>query len=200
MAINIEENKKEFLAIYNSLIKRDGADKLLKWMSDADFFEAPASSKFHLDVAGGLCEHSLNVYKNLKRLVELEKQIHPELTISDETIAICGLLHDLCKVNFYKIEMKNVKNEQGQWVKEPYYVTNEIFPMGHGEKSVMIILMFMKLTVDEMAAINWHMGGFDERVKGGATKSISGAYEKYPVAVLLQAADFISSYIDESRD
>ena len=198
--VNVEENKKEFINIYNSLIKREGAQKLLEWMTDSDFFTAPASSKFHLDVPGGLCEHSLNVYRNLKRIVEMESKIHPELKISDESVAICGLLHDLCKVNFYKIEMRNVKNEQGQWEKVPYYTTDEKFPMGHGEKSVMICMMFMKLTGDEMAAINWHMGGFDERVKGGASKSISAAYEKYPIAVLLQAADFISSYIDETRD
>ena len=57
----------------------------------------------------------------------------------------------------------------------------------------------MKLTGDEIGAINWHMGGFDERVKGGASKSISAAYEKYPLAVLTQAADFIASYIDEKK-
>ncbi len=199
MEINKEQNERLFKELYNKYIKRDGASDLLNWISTNDFFEAPASSRFHLDVAGGLCEHSLNVYRNLKRLVEVEKEVHPELNISDESIAICGLLHDLCKVNFYKIEYRNAKNDLGQWEKVPVYTTDEKAPWGHGEKSVIIILMFMKLTGDEIGAINWHMGGFDERVKGGASKSISAAYEKYPLAVLTQAADFIASYIDEKK-
>ncbi len=200
MAINTDENKRLFIEAYNKFVTRDGAKELLDWISSTDFFEAPASSKFHLDVPGGLCEHSLNVCKNLKRLVDMEKQLHPELDISMEKIVICGLLHDLCKANFYGIDYRNVKNSTtGQWEKVPYYVTDEKDPWGHGEKSVMLILQKMKLEPDEICAINWHMGGFDERVKGGATKSISAAYERYPLAVLLQAADFIASYIDESR-
>ncbi len=199
MAIDMEENKRLFIEAYNKFVKRDGAQELLEWIEKSDFFEAPASSKFHLDVPGGLCEHSLNVCKNLKRLVDMEKQLHPELNIGMDKIVICGLLHDLCKANFYGVDYRNVKNEEGKWEKVPYYVTNEQDPWGHGEKSVMLILRHMQLDDDEICAINWHMGGFDERVKGGATKSISAAYEKYPLAVLLQAADFIASYIDESR-
>ena len=196
--VNKELGKQKFLEVFNTYIKREGAQDLLGWLNSSDFFSAPASSRFHLDVEGGLCAHSINVYENLKRLVELEKQVHPELKISDEAIAICGLLHDLCKVNFYKIDYKNVKNpDTNAWEKVPYFTTDEKFPVGHGEKSVFIIMMFMKLNVDEIAAINWHMGGFDERVKGGASKSISASYEKYPLAVLLQAADFMSTYIDE---
>ena len=199
MEVNVQENKKIFIELYNKYITRDGSKELLKWMEENGFFDAPASSKFHMAVAGGLCEHSLNVYRNLVRIVNIEREVHPDINISDESVALCALLHDLCKVNFYKVEMRNVKNEAGQWEKVPYFATDEKFPMGHGEKSVMICMMFMKLSGEEIAAINWHMGGFDDRVKGGANKSISAAYEKYPLAVLLQAADFISSYIDETR-
>lgn len=199
MEINKEQNERLFKEAYNKYITRLGAQELLKWIEESDFFEAPASSKFHLDVAGGLCEHSLNVCRNLKKLYELEKQAHPELNIGMDKIVICGLLHDLCKANFYKTDFRNVKNEQGQWEKVPYYTTEEQDPWGHGEKSVMIILKYMKLEDDEICAINWHMGGFDDRVKGGASKSISAAYEKYPLAVLTQAADFMATYIDETR-
>ena len=202
MEIDIEQNKQIFKGYYDKFIipTKKGAADLWDWIEKSDFFTAPASSKFHLDCAGGLCQHSLNVYHNLKRIVDMEKEVHPELDIKEESIAICGLLHDLCKVNFYKIEMRNVKNQDtGKWESVPYYVTDEKFPMGHGEKSVMIILSYMHLSGEEIAAINWHMGGFDERVRGGASKSISAAYEKFPLAVFTQAADFIASYIDENR-
>lgn len=199
MEINLKQNKRLFIEAYNKYVTREGAQELLKWIEESDFFEAPASSKFHLDVPGGLCEHSLNVCRNLKKLYELEKQAHPELEIGMDKIVICGLLHDLCKANFYKTDFRNVKNEQGQWEKVPYFTTEEKDPWGHGEKSVMLIMKHMKLNDDEICAINWHMGGFDDRVRGGASKSISAAYEKYPLAVLTQAADFIATYIDETR-
>ncbi len=199
MEIDVEKNERLFKEAYNKYVTRPGAKELLNWIEESDFFTAPASSKFHLDVPGGLCEHSLNVCRNLKKLYELEKQTHPELEIGLDSIVICGLLHDLCKANFYKVEMRNVKNENGQWDKVPYYTTAEQDPWGHGEKSVMLIMKYMTLTDAEICAINWHMGGFDDRVRGGASKTISAAYEKYPLAVLTQAADFIASYIDESK-
>ena len=197
------ESKNIFKSIYDKYIKRDGSKELMAWLESdkCDFFTAPASAKYHLAVKGGLCEHSINVYNNLKWIVEKEKTLHPEsvTNITEESMAICALLHDLCKVNFYKISERNVKNESGNWVKEPYYTIDEEFPMGHGEKSLYIIGSFMKLTRDEAAAINWHMGAFDKRAMGG-DHSISDAYEKYPLAVYLQMADFVSSYIDETRE
>lgn len=116
---------------------------------------------------------------------------------SEETIAICALLHDICKVGFYKTDFRNVK-ENGEWIKKPYYAREEELPFGHGEKSVYIIQSFMNLTREEAVAINWHMGGFDTRVKGG-DNSISEAYSKFPLAVLLHVSDLEATYIDEKR-
>lgn len=95
----LEEMKEEFLAIYRENVKRDGADALLKWLLESDFFEAPASTRFHGSHEGGLVMHSLNVYHSLCDLVE-----HAGLqdVYSAESIAISALLHDVCKVNFYK--------------------------------------------------------------------------------------------------
>ena len=118
--------------------------------------------------------------------------------ISDESIAIIGLLHDVCKVNSYQVEMRNVKDENGTWVKQPYYVFNEDLPYGHGEKSVYIINGFLRLTREEALTINWHMGGFDARVKGGSY-SISDAFYRYPVAVIFHTADTLTTYLDETR-
>ena len=127
--------KTEFIDLYKTYIKRDGADKLLDYLTNNGFFSAPASAKYHLAVEGGLCEHSLNVYK---RLVAVVKQDYGEdyaKYFSDETLAICGLLHDVCKVNYYGVEYRNTK-EDGVWVQKPYYKVEEKFPYGHGEKSV----------------------------------------------------------------
>ena len=192
--------KDRFIEIYRECITRTGADKLLEWLEGTDFFEAPASTRFHLARPGGLVEHSIHTYERLRELVEFEKSYSEQFclasAIDTETIAICGLLHDICKANFYAVEMRNRKNEQGQWEKYPFYVVDDQLPYGHGEKSVYITSGFMKLTREEAMAIRWHMGGFDDSVKGGSY-AMSGAFEKFPLALLLHMADMQATYLDE---
>ena len=193
-----EKRDNEFITTYRTFIKREGADKLLDYlMSRSDFFTAPASSKFHSDYEGGLLDHSLNVYHRLLRLVESEYGEGWRDVISPESVAIVGLLHDVCKVNMYKVSYRNVKKD-GAWEQQPFYTIDDEIPYGHGEKSVYIISGFMRLTRDEAMAINWHMGGFDDRVKGGSY-TVGRAFEKYPLAVLAHSADFLATYFDEKK-
>lgn len=191
-----DRNKELFLEICRNEIYRDGIEDLIGWLLNSDFFDAPASSKYHGAYAGGLVEHSLNVYECLKRIC----LNHPEFDINTETIAICALFHDLCKANFYKIGTRNVKDENtGQWYKKEVYEIDERFPIGHGEKSCIIIQWFLKkLTVDELLAIRYHMGGFDPIVKGGDF-GMSKAYEMCPLAAMLHLADMEATYLIESQ-
>lgn len=189
----IQKNKEEFLQIARENIKREGINELLNWLEGTDFFECPASSRFHSAEAGGLCFHSINVYKRLLKLAIDEWGED----VNKEQIAIVGLFHDLCKCCFYKQEMRNVK-ENGEWVQKPYYVVDDPLPYGHGEKSVYIINGYMRLSREEALAINWHMGGFDKRVQGG-DQSFSSAYYKYPLCVLTHIADVMATYLDETR-
>ena len=184
------EAKQEFLELYNTYITREGSKELLNFLENkSDFFTAPASTKFHLACEGGLVTHSVSVAKLMMRYEDEPK----------ESLAICGLLHDLCKVNFYKTSMRNVKNEvTGQWEKQPFYQIEDSFPYGHGEKSVYMIERFFRLKGPEAMAIRWHMGGFDEAVRGGSF-SISRAYERYPLAVKLHLCDMESTYLVEPR-
>lgn len=188
--------KNEFIDIFTTHVTRDGADKLLEYLTNSDFFTAPASARFHLSEEGGLCQHSVNVYKRLVQLVQSEYG-KEQTTFSAETLAICGLLHDVCKVNFYTVDYRNSK-ENGAWIKVPYYRVDEKFPYGHGEKSVFIVTQYMRLTAEEAMAINWHMGGFDERVKGGSF-ALSEAMAKYKLVLLMHVADLQASYLDEDR-
>lgn len=173
--------KNKFIDIYKS-ITREGSDKLLEWLEKSDFFTAPSSTKYHGSFEGGLVEHSINVFNRF------ECENH-------ESRVICSLLHDVCKVNYYKTEMRNVKVD-GAWEQQPFYIVEDQLPYGHGEKSVYIVSGFMKLTREESMAINWHMGGFDDRVKGGSY-SLSAAFEKYPLALKLHIADMQATYFDE---
>ena len=183
--------KEEFKKIYLEKISRSGAPELLAWLNSTDFFTAPASTRFHCACPGGLVRHSVSVYQVMR-----EKHFDPE-TDSEESFAICALLHDICKAQFYKQGTRNVKNETtGAWEKRPYYTIEDSYPYGHGEKSVFLIERFLRLKTSEAMAIRWHMGGFDDAVKGGSF-TISQAYEKYPLAVKLHLSDLESTYLRE---
>ena len=186
--------KDEFVRVFNESIGREGAGDLLNWLESTDFFTAPASTRYHSCHEGGLVEHSLNVYHRLEQIYRQESKgiVTDE---HDETFAICGLLHDVCKANFYKESTRNVKNDEtGKWEKVPYYSIDEKFPFGHGEKSVFLIERFMRLTPEEAVAIRFHMGEFEK------DRSTSDAYSKYPLAVMLHVADLEATYIDERNE
>lgn len=180
----------EFVEIYTRDIHRAGSEKLLEWLKTTDFFRAPASTRFHGACEQGLVMHSLNVHRAMTRYF-LEEGDNPE------SFAICALLHDLCKANFYKPGTRNVKNEAtGQWEKVPTFTVEDAFPYGHGEKSVFLIERFMKLKTSEAVAIRWHMGGFDDAARGGSF-AVSQAYDQYPLAVKLHMADLAATYLME---
>ena len=185
--------KQKFIEYYQANIHREGADRLLEWLQTTDFFTAPASTRYHCACPSGLVQHSVNVYE-----VMMEKHFDPK-TDSAESFALCALLHDVCKAQFYKISTRNVKNEKtGQWEKVPYYTIEDAFPYGHGEKSVFLIERFVRLKPAEATAIRWHMGGFDDAARGG-NFSISVAYDKYPIAVKLHLADLEATYLREKE-
>lgn len=184
-------HKEEFEGIYREKVHRAGADELLAWLETTDFFTAPASTKFHCACPGGLVQHSVSVYH-----VMMEKHFDPE-TDSEESFAVCALLHDICKAQFYKKGTRNVKNEAtGAWEKRPYYSIEDSYPYGHGEKSVFLIERFLRLKASEAIAIRWHMGGFDDAARGGSF-AVSQAYDRYPLAVKLHLSDLESTYLRE---
>ena len=189
-----------FIEVYKSKIKREGADKLLEYIISSDFFTAPASAKYHSAYEGGLCDHSLNVYDCLCDYLgrDVAKTTY-KLSYSDETIAIVSLLHDLCKVNVYKISKRNVKNkETGKWEEVDFFEFDDKLPYGHGEKSVYMITPFMRLTREEAFAIRYHMGfsGADSSI---ATNNVSKAYEMFPLALALSTADMEATYYLETE-
>lgn len=190
--LNIAECKERFLKICREQIDRPGLDGLIDWLEKSDFFSAPASSKFHGNYPGGLCEHSLNVYDVAMHL--RDKYIPDQ--ISDESVAVAALFHDLCKVHCYKKGFRNVKNDADVWEKKEVWEIDERLPLGHGEKSCIILQWFIRPTVDELLAIRWHMSGFDKSVIGG-DYSVSRAQDFTPLCGLIQAADMVASNLVE---
>lgn len=190
-------NKERFIEIYKTKIHRDGSEKLLEFLlsRNSDFFEAPASSRYHGNYEGGLLEHSLNVYDCLKDYLSRERvQKTYHLNYNEETIAIVALLHDLCKINCYKQSMRNVK-ENGQWIQVPFYEFQDTLPYGHGEKSVYMISGYMRLTREEAFAIRYHMGfsGSED------ARNVGAAFEMFPLAFALSTADMEATYFIEGK-
>lgn len=184
--------KEDFVRLYTQYIKRPGSEDLLKWLEESDFFTAPASTKFHGNYEGGLCEHSVNVWEELIRLLKA----YPEVKVTAESAAIVSLLHDLCKIGCYKQELRNVK-VGNHWTQKPVYVFQEDFCYGgHGSKSVYLAQKHMNLTEQEAVAINCHMGPWD---RSPNDYSLGNAYENYPLAWLVHVADESATYIRESK-
>lgn len=190
--------KEKFLELARENIKREGIDKLLEYLQKTDFFTAPASTKFHSAHEGGLCAHSINVYNRFVANLKNEYGEDWEKVVSKESATIIALFHDICKVDYYKTEMRNVK-EDGVWVQKPYYTVEDGLPYGHGEKSVYIINGFLRLTRDEAMAINWHMGGFDNRVRGGFY-GLDSVFYSYPTALIFHLSDVQATYLDEKEE
>ncbi|MBR5154919.1 MAG: HD domain-containing protein [Clostridia bacterium] len=191
--------KDEFIEIYQNNIKREGADRLLAHLLSpaSDFFTAPASTRFHGAYEGGLAEHSLNVYECLCDYLARDrvKELYG-IEASAETIAIVALLHDLCKMNFYKPGFRNVKDDNGVWQKVPTYEIDDKLPYGHGEKSVYMISGFMRLTREEAFAIRYHMGFSGNEPAG----NVGSAFEMFPLAFALSTADMEATYFLEGKN
>lgn len=204
---------KNMIEQFESLLKstnREGIDSLIDYLRNSDFYTAPASTRFHSCHEGGLLEHSMNVLNCLEQ--KLEQGVWKETGISDSVdksgLILIALLHDLCKTNFYVVEMKNKKvyNDHGKrsdsngrfdWESVPGYAVDDKFPYGHGEKSVMMIEQFIKLKPIERYAIRWHMG-FTESKENWNT--LSAAIKKYPIILAIHEADLESTYLLEEEE
>lgn len=202
-------NKNEFLSICKNIINRPGINEFLDWLENrSDFFTAPSSTQYHGAYPGGLCEHSLNVYKSA---LHIANEMVPKFatferkelmqSITPENIAIAALFHDLCKVNYYTPKLKWYKDENNEWQSYQGYEINDMFPCGHGSKSVILAQQFIRLTGEEILSINWHMGFSDPGMwmslyeKPAMMKSL----EICPLVMVIAMADQFSSFLMESR-
>lgn len=195
--------KEEFVGLLQGT-GREGMEYVIEELERLGFFKAPASSKFHLNYEGGLVEHSLNVCHVAQRLREVMVQMDDSLRdkLPPDSIVIASLLHDTCKADIYRPTMKKQKDKMGMWVEVPGYdVDYSDFPLGHGEKSVIILLQCgLDLTYDEIMAIRWHMSAWDLPFQSGDIKAnYNAAKEQCPLLGLIQAADGLSSNLLERK-
>ena len=183
-------------------VKRDGVEKLMAFIRKSDMYAAPASTRFHLSVTGGLLQHSLNVLDALRaNLTQNDDGTYtydvagvPVARVTEENVIIMALLHDICKTYFYTTEIRNRK-VNGKWEQYEAFAVDDKIPYGHGEKSVMMIEEYMKLQPVERYAIRWHMGYTE-----ADSLSLNNAIDKYPMIWALHSADTQASHFMESNE
>lgn len=208
--MNIEENKKQFSDILCSVLDEFEYDSIMDFLLKTDFFTAPASTRFHLCVEGGLCQHSLNVYTSA---MQIDTAFNSGA--SKRSIALCSLLHDICKAGVYRKELKNTKiydkevvesspkykikhDRKGDyiWDLTEVYVFDDPWPFGHGSKSAYIVNTLMDLTDEEALAIRYHMGPYEE----GDKERCSKVFEESKLALLIHFADMYASKVVEAEN
>ena len=176
------------MEVENNLSDREGVDALMEWLRGTDFYHAPASTRYHGSFDGGLVAHSLAVLHQLRRVNQAWG-----FELDEGSMVMCALFHDLCKADFYKPDTRNVKDERGIWHKVPCYTVDEKYHFGgHGSKSVYLLMNFVKLSPEEAAAINCHMGQFDATAYGKPSE----VYADNRLAWALHVADEAATYIN----
>lgn len=190
----VKHFREEYIKMFWSVTGgRPGANDFLGWLETTDFFEAPASTKYHLSTSGGLVMHSITVAKEASGMCLGYNYDH----LADSA-ALCGLVHDICKAGVYKPTTRRVRGEDGTWKTVPAYEYDDALPLGHGEKSLFLAERHgLRLTDEEAAAIRWHMGPYRDR---DAMRELSEAFQRYPLAAILHSADMIATYIIEMNN
>lgn len=206
----IENNKIEFLKLISE-IDIEGADTqgLVEFLDENDFFNAPASTLYHANFKGGLCYHSLNVYKELLNLYNAyrERELVPEY--DKNSLLVIGLLHDISKVNYYEsyVVNKKIYNEKGtkhdnlgkfDWFAEEAFKVKDAHDRtllgSHEEASSILIGKYIPMNLEELLAVMHHQAIPSE---GQPIRDMSAMLNKYPLITLIQMADYISTFILE---
>ena len=205
------ELRDRFIELLRST-KREGIDSVIAFLCTSDFFTAPASTKYHSCHEGGLAEHSMKVYERLK--AKVEGGFYGEY--SEDTVIIAALLHDIRKANMYITELKNRKTYDSEkvsaasfreikhdsngdfiWETVPSYSVDDKAPLGHGDKSVIILQSYIKLKKEELYSIRWHMGFTEPKEM---YNQVSATFKEYPLALALHEADLEATYILEENE
>ena len=203
----LAEMKNEFITLLQST-GRPGIDNLINWLeTGTDFFVAPASQGYHGCFPGGLLSHSLNVYHAAVKLRDIYKELAlPEKKITeipDDSLIIATLLHDLCKANIYKEEIKWFKDENNKWHSYMSYKIEDSVPWGHGEKSCLLMQYYIFLKLEEVAAVRWHMFNCDAFMTNPTNtyeyKSLMSAVETMPLVLIVSQADMAASFMMEEK-
>ncbi|MFO7674777.1 MAG: phosphohydrolase [bacterium] len=173
----VGERREAFLA-FVAMLERETS-----WLT------SPASTRFHLNVEGGLLRHSVGVTETL---LELRSTLVPE--ISEESCVIVGLFHDVGKVGMPG--RPQYLSNDNQWEREKrgmtYKVNDQLVYLGVAVRSLYLVTKYIPLTDSEAQAIVYHDGQYieDNRCVG---------LREEPLLLLLHWADYWTMHIIEDE-
>ena len=199
----LEAAKKEFLELLRST-ERDGVEDAIEELEHLGFFKAPASVERHLNFEGGLLLHSLNTCKAALAIWESMIPLAPNLAdeVRRDGVIIAALLHDVCKSDIYTPVITRRKTSLGYYsVQQGYKVSYDNLPIGHGEKSVILMLCSgLEMREEEMLAIRWHMAEWEVNMHSSVELKIyNTARELYPLVTIIQMADRLAASLIEEK-
>jgi hypothetical protein len=182
---NIDKLRERFCKLLLST-ERTNTGAVLTELRRLGFFEAPASRSGHCCYAGGLVSHSLNVYEIARRLAKDINSMRTDILIKEDSLIITTLLHDISKATRYRLT-------------NGIYEKNYDFPIGHGEKSVIMLLRLgLELTDEEAVSIRFHMGPWQLALHNEEMTEDYKQACKSPLTALLYTADTIAAQIIEN--
>lgn len=189
-----ERNVESLFKLINEIDFKRDPSPFIEYLVETDFFYAPGSIMYHDSHNGGLYIHCKRVYDSLVKLNELVDNKY-----SKETLFYLAFGHDLCKVGTYKPKEVWYKDEKNKWQSKDGWGVVDDFPIGHGEKSLFIMNKYVKLTLDEILALRWHMGFFDVGVAiaSPAKMSYSAAQDMSPLVRMILSADNMAVAISQ---
>lgn len=171
----VTKRKNEFDTFINML------EKGSSWLT------SPASTKYHLNKAGGLLEHSVGVTETL---LKFRETLAP--AISEESCVIVGLLHDVGKIGMPG-KPRYLKNDN-QWEIEKRNMVYKINPdevyMNLATRSLYLIAKYISLSDSEAQAILYHDGQYVE-----GNKEV--AHHEMPITLLVHFADMWTATVYE---
>ena len=185
------EDKSDFCRLLRST-RRQHVEVVIAELEKLGFFDAPASRKDHNSLPGGLLKHSLNVYRVASEVARGMHNLSPDFEISSDSLIVASLLHDICKAPRYL----NSRQVEGEYQKNYSHL-----PVGHGEKSVIMLLRLgFEMTDDEILAIRWHMAPWQLALNNTEmVEDYRHAELSCPLVSVIQAADKLAAMILEVK-
>lgn len=157
--MNEKETRKKVIRELLLSADRKGMKELVSYLDKKDFWNCPASSKFHGNYDGGLVDHTMNVYNLFWKHLEVFNINFPK-----SSQVICSFLHDLCKMGAY------VSKEYPSGINGKNYVWNNNHKQGHALLSLERIEKFITMTNEEKEVIKFHMGAYGSKEFLGFSK------------------------------
>ena len=187
----------EVMAKYNALFEclAERKEAVLKFKAflegETSWLTAPASTRFHLSCKHGLLAHSVGVAYNALKLKEL---LAPDIT--DESVVITGLFHDLGKVGFPGKPYYLPNDIQWEIDKRGIYykINPEIVTLNLAVRSLYLVTQHVPLTEFEAQAIVAHDGIYPSY---GGVNNLEYHHNECRLQMIIHFADKWTAAVEE---